>query len=215
VTVTMPRVFDLCGELPQGTTILEASAGTGKTHTIAGLAVRYLAEGAVRIDELMLVTFGRFATAELRERTRERLTTVTAQLEDLEAARQSEDDLVRHLATGRDEEVIARHRRLATAVADFDAAMIATTHGFCHQMLAGLGIAADLDQDVTFAEATSDLVLDAATDMYVADYGHDDSRAPSEGLGFTRAAGLARWAVKDPSARLEPSRWRGANARCG
>ncbi len=27
------------------TTVLEASAGTGKTYTIAGLAARYLAEG--------------------------------------------------------------------------------------------------------------------------------------------------------------------------
>ena len=55
--------FDLCGPLPEGTTVLEASAGTGKTHTIAGLACRYLAEGVARIDELMLVTFGRAATA--------------------------------------------------------------------------------------------------------------------------------------------------------
>ena len=32
--------FDLCGELPTGTTVLEASAGTGKTFTIAALATR-------------------------------------------------------------------------------------------------------------------------------------------------------------------------------
>ena len=37
--------FDLCGPLPPGTTVLEASAGTGKTYTIAALAARYLAEG--------------------------------------------------------------------------------------------------------------------------------------------------------------------------
>ena len=49
--------------LPEGTTVLEASAGTGKTYTIAALAARYVAEGVARIDELMLVTFGRAATA--------------------------------------------------------------------------------------------------------------------------------------------------------
>ena len=69
----MSDVFDLTGELPTGTTVLEASAGTGKTHTIAALAARYVAEGVARIDELMLVTFGRAATVELRERVRERL----------------------------------------------------------------------------------------------------------------------------------------------
>ena len=38
--------FDLLAELPTGTTVLEASAGTGKTYTIAALVVRYVAEGS-------------------------------------------------------------------------------------------------------------------------------------------------------------------------
>ena len=42
--------FDLCGPLPSGTTVLEASAGTGKTYTIASLAARYLAEGEVELE---------------------------------------------------------------------------------------------------------------------------------------------------------------------
>ncbi len=39
------RAFDVCGPLPTGVTVLEASAGTGKTYTIAALAARYVAEG--------------------------------------------------------------------------------------------------------------------------------------------------------------------------
>jgi exodeoxyribonuclease V beta subunit len=31
-----PAPFDLTGPLPSGTVVLEASAGTGKTYTIAG-----------------------------------------------------------------------------------------------------------------------------------------------------------------------------------
>ena len=69
----MRTAFDVCGPLPTGTTVLEASAGTGKTFTIAALATRYLAEGRAELAELMLVTFGREATTELRERVRERL----------------------------------------------------------------------------------------------------------------------------------------------
>jgi exodeoxyribonuclease V beta subunit len=61
-------VFDLCGPLPVGTTVLEASAGTGKTFTIAALATRYVAEGLAELSQLMLVTFGRAATQELRQR---------------------------------------------------------------------------------------------------------------------------------------------------
>lgn len=32
--------FDLLGPLPSGTTVLEASAGTGKTYAIVGLATQ-------------------------------------------------------------------------------------------------------------------------------------------------------------------------------
>ena len=41
----MTESFDVCGPLPTGVTVLEASAGTGKTFTIAALAARYVAEG--------------------------------------------------------------------------------------------------------------------------------------------------------------------------
>ena len=41
-----PAEFDICGPLPSGVTVLEASAGTGKTYTIASLAARYVATGS-------------------------------------------------------------------------------------------------------------------------------------------------------------------------
>jgi exodeoxyribonuclease V beta subunit len=55
--------FDVRGPLPHGTTVLEASAGTGKTFTIAALTARYVAEGHADLNQLLLVTFGRAATA--------------------------------------------------------------------------------------------------------------------------------------------------------
>ena len=63
-----PATFDVTADLPDHTTVLEASAGTGKTYAIVGLAARHIAEG-VPISEMLLVTFSRAATAELRERT--------------------------------------------------------------------------------------------------------------------------------------------------
>ena len=47
-----PQAFDVCGRLPRQTTVLEASAGTGKTFTIAALVARYLAEGHATLGEL-------------------------------------------------------------------------------------------------------------------------------------------------------------------
>ena len=74
--------FDICAELPSGTTVLEASAGTGKTYTIAALTARVIAEGAAELSQLLLVTFGRMATNELRLRVRERLVAVESCLAD-------------------------------------------------------------------------------------------------------------------------------------
>ena len=65
-------VFGIDQPLPQGVAVLEASAGTGKTFTIAGLAARYVAEG-LPLEQLLVVTFTRMATSELRDRVRERL----------------------------------------------------------------------------------------------------------------------------------------------
>src|SRR4051812_39033784 len=142
--------YDVCGPLPTGTTVLEASAGTGKTFTIAALATRYVAEQGLDLSRLMLVTFGRAATQELRERVRERLVSAERGLADPASARSGNDDLLRLLAGVDDAEVAVRRRRLATALATFDAATIATTHGFCQQMLAGLGMAGDTEPDATF-----------------------------------------------------------------
>ena len=65
--------FDVCAPLPTGTTLLEASAGTGKTWTIAALVAKHVASGQVRLDEMLVVTFTRAASQELRERVRRQL----------------------------------------------------------------------------------------------------------------------------------------------
>ena len=53
--------------------MLEASAGTGKTFTLAALVTRYVAEGVAALDEMLLITFGRAASQELRERVRSQI----------------------------------------------------------------------------------------------------------------------------------------------
>ncbi len=58
--------FDIRDPLPTGTTLLEASAGTGKTWTIGALVTRYVAEGVATLEQMLIVTFGRAASQELR-----------------------------------------------------------------------------------------------------------------------------------------------------
>jgi exodeoxyribonuclease V beta subunit len=197
-----PLAFDPCGELPRGVTVLEASAGTGKTYTIAALTARYVAEG-IPLERLLLVTFTRIATGELRERVRERLVSVESGLARRLAGAPpdpDEDQVVRLLARGEAE----RHREnLARAIASFDAATIATTHGFCQEMLGGLGIAGDLEPDVTFAEDLSDLVDDVVDDLYIRRFAPKRLN-PDGSAAFSRAeaGAIARAAIDNPSARV-------------
>ena len=189
--------FEVLGPLPRGTTVLEASAGTGKTWTIASLSTRYVAEGVVELSELMLVTFGRAATQELRERTRERLATVAEALADPGS---SADPLVQHLAgVGADD----CRRRLLRALSDFDAATIATTHSFCQRMLDGLGTAGEREPGAVLVEGVDDLVVEVVDDLYLRDYAGHDATVPE--LTVALAQGVAREAVRDRQARLVPA----------
>ncbi len=202
-TQTAPRPFDVCGPLPTGVTVLEASAGTGKTYTIAALAARYVAEGTP-LDRLLLVTFTRMATGELRERVRERLVSVERGLERalLTGAPDDPDEVVRLLARGPTDEVRKRRDRLTRALANFDAATIATTHGFCQEVLGGLGIAGDVEADTTFVENIDDLIEEVVDDLYVRRF-HRGDDAPA--FERSHAAKVARVAIANPEARLVPA----------
>ncbi|MDQ2737224.1 MAG: UvrD-helicase domain-containing protein, partial [Actinomycetota bacterium] len=198
-----PKPFDIRDELPTGTTILEASAGTGKTHTVGALVTRYVAEGVATLDQLLVVTFGRAASQELRERVREQLVAAERALADPKVARRNDNDLIALLAADTDEVIAERRYRLTRALADFDAATIATTHQFCQQVLAGLGVAGDSEPGVTLVEDLSDLVVEVVDDLYVRRFGATGASTP--GIDRTMALELGGQAVGDPGARLEPA----------
>ena len=59
--------------LEPGVTLIEASAGTGKTFTIAGIVLRLVLELRIPIEQILTVTYTVAATEELRDRVRKRL----------------------------------------------------------------------------------------------------------------------------------------------
>ncbi len=193
--------FDPAGPLPTGTTVLEASAGTGKTHAIVGLAARYVAEGIADIGQLLLVTFGRGATQELRERTRLRFAAIAAALADPAAAAAGDDPVARVLAGGPADEIAARRRRLARALSDFDGATIATTHSFCQRMLDGLGTAGEREPHTRLVEEVTELIGEVADDLYLRRYGRAEQTPP---ISRAVAGTVAAEAVADRQARLAP-----------
>ena len=180
--------FNLLGPLPapRSTTVLEASAGTGKTFALAGLVTRYVAEGEATLDQMLLITFGRAASQELRERVRSQILEALQAFDDPSG---DYNDLVRHLLDGAPDELAKRRLRLRDALAGFDAATIATTHQFCQLVLKSLGVAGDTDAGGQLVESLDDVVTEIVDDLYLAHFGqqqHDPELTREQALGFAR-----------------------------
>ncbi|MGD1012065.1 MAG: UvrD-helicase domain-containing protein [Acidimicrobiales bacterium] len=159
--MTSRSAFSIADRLPTGRVAIEASAGTGKTYTLAGLVVRYVAENAVPIERLLIVTFTRAAAAELRDRVRTALTQAAAALR--EPAQIAADDLLMQTVAAEDR--TNRIERLEQAIIDYDGATITTIHGFATQVLTTLGSAAPGDLDATLLDDTSEVVRTVCTDV--------------------------------------------------
>ena len=113
------------------TTLIEASAGTGKTYTIAALVLRLILEADMDIRNLLVVTFTEAATSELRDRIWNNLAQALAWCRDPSAG--GDPMVARLLKRNNDKETAAR--RLQRALVCFDESAIFTIHGFCRRML--------------------------------------------------------------------------------
>lgn len=203
-TTTPVREFELTGELPAGTTILEASAGTGKTFAIAGLVLRYVVERDIPLPKLLVVTFTRAATAELRDRVRARFVGAVGHLDAVlaGASHRHDDPVLAHLTAPEvgPAELRLRHQRATQALADFDTATISTIHGFCQQVLGSLGLQLDVDPDAELLADQSELVTAVVDDLLVR-YAVDHQ---VHHISRRELRSIADRVVANPDARIVP-----------
>src|SRR4029453_9712744 len=108
------------------------------------------------LEEMLLITFGRAASQELRERVRGQLVEAARALDDPTIA--GDNHLPARLVKGGADELAQRRPRLRDALAGFDAATIATTHQFCQLVLRSLGVAGDTDAGGTLVGSLDGLV---------------------------------------------------------
>jgi len=193
------ETFDITRDLEPGVTLLEASAGTGKTWTIAALVTKHVATGEFTLDEMLVVTFTRAASQELRERVRGQLSEAVGVLADA-GLRDPANRLHDWLLEGDAPAIEERLRRLTSALVSFDAATIATIHQFCQLVLRSLGVAGDTDAGATLVEDLEQLTTEVVDDLYLARFGHEETPPWTR----TQALALAHTVVGDPRAVVEP-----------
>ncbi|MGD0258685.1 MAG: exodeoxyribonuclease V subunit beta [Verrucomicrobiota bacterium] len=125
-------VFQLAEtELRAGASLVEASAGTGKTFTIAGLFLRLILEKNLSVREILVVTYTVAATEELRHRIRH---TLARALQAFNTGA-SDDPFLRALVARQADQRADFAARLDRALYGFDEAPIYTIHGFCQRVL--------------------------------------------------------------------------------
>jgi exodeoxyribonuclease V beta subunit len=136
-----------------GRFFLEASAGTGKTFAIEHIVVRALLEAThpITIDQILIVTFTRAATRELRLRIKANLLKTFLILQ----SNQQGPEYLDPIRLGTSAGVFSAKRKVEEALCNFDGASIFTLHGFCYKMLSEYAFQAGTFLDVESPEESS------------------------------------------------------------
>ena len=154
-----------------GTHLIEASAGTGKTWNIAALFTRLVLLEQQNVENILVVTFTKAATAELKTRLRDRLDQSLAALKRTPNA-QTQPEILRHnslddknrpddflfqlltQALAKESQELLQ-LRLTAAISNFDNAAIYTIHGFCQRVLQDFAFYCQVPFNIQLNEDTS------------------------------------------------------------
>ena len=156
--------FDCSKEpLVPGVSLLEASAGTGKTFALARIVLRLIAEQGLEISKILVVTFTTAATEELRGRIRELLVDACNLLQDDTAV--ITDETILELKKTEEKRQVSI-RRIRLAITCFDEAIIETIHGFCSRVLTENSLETLALFEAELDQASDDLVVEAMQEYW-------------------------------------------------
>ncbi|HIE2344016.1 TPA: exodeoxyribonuclease V subunit beta [Haemophilus influenzae] len=155
--------------------LIEASAGTGKTYTIGSLYLRLLLKAGennfsrpLNVEEILVVTFTEMATEELKKKIRERITdainklTAFAKTQDKSAFKN--DEFLTALCD--DLDIFEAIHRLKLAEQNMDLAAIYTIHGFFRRMLMQYAFHSGIHFNLELIKDQSDLLVRFANEFW-------------------------------------------------
>ena len=155
--------------------LIEASAGTGKTYTIGSLYLRLLLKAGennfsrpLNVEEILVVTFTEMATEELKKKIRERITDaidkLTAFSETQDKSAFKNDEFLTALC--HDLDIFEAIHRLKLAEQNMDLAAIYTIHGFCRRMLMQYAFHSGIHFNLELIKDQSDLLVRFANEFW-------------------------------------------------
>ncbi|WDE01412.1 exodeoxyribonuclease V subunit beta [Thalassomonas actiniarum] len=148
-------------EIPlTGKHLIEASAGTGKTFNITRLYLRLLLEQKLPVEQILVMTFTKDATEELRGRIGAFIRTAINDWQLLVAS----DPYFAALAEKIDEDEASF--LLKKALLFLDEAAIFTIHGFCKRVLSQHAFTSGMSFNSQMEASDQELLLEACQDWY-------------------------------------------------
>lgn len=155
--------------------LIEASAGTGKTYTIGSLYLRLLLKAGennfsrpLNVEEILVVTFTEMATEELKKKIRERITDaidkLTAFAKNQDKSAFKNDEFLTALC--HDLDIFEAIHRLKLAEQNMDLAAIYTIHGFCRRMLMQYAFHSGIHFNLELIKDQSDLLVRFANEFW-------------------------------------------------
>lgn len=162
----MNNEFNLFEAPLSGISLVEASAGTGKTYNIASLFVRAILEKKLMPANILVLTYTEAATIELKTRLRKRLKESIAVLE----GRDVEDEFLSRLRIVYDQDDLVH---LKSALYHFDEAAVSTIHGFCQRLLKENNIAFNVSSEFEILSESNTFLQDVI-DEYWRDFLRND-----------------------------------------
>lgn len=170
---TFPELNLLESPLQPGLTVIEASAGTGKTYSISHLVPRMLLDGTLPdLSKLLLVTFTKDAARELAERVRRVLAELDAPPADNEARANPNLAALRSLLADP-----AARTRLDRALLDLDLLAVSTIHAFCQRTLQQDGSLCGLPVMPEVTTDDSELLVPLVRERWIATLAADQKLA--------------------------------------
>jgi exodeoxyribonuclease V beta subunit len=179
--------------------LIEASAGTGKTHALMSLAIKSLAIDGIAPEHLLMMTFTRASTRELRARLHARLH------QELIALETSDSKLPKQYPDSAPSEMCSRLYDATRTVGQIG---VHTIHGFAGRLITERGPWVDIHPQ-TPCEDTEQLIKEAAIDVYRRLQSHIDPAVLKQTLG-----GLKRVIKQAPHALIQATHWEPTVTEC-
>jgi len=151
--------------IQNGLSVIEASAGTGKTYSISHLVARMILDGSVSsIRDILLVTFTNDAAGELAERTRKVLEQLDADPTPDEATK---SEGIHRLRTDENLNFANNRGRIRQALRDADLLNVSTIHSFCQSILQTEGSLCGLPSMPELIPNADELIDQAVYDLWL------------------------------------------------